>query len=385
MFISFPKMMPSFPLRIMTGHDDAENRANRKNTEALLALVLVRKNMAILLSFGILKRYKKPFVPLRKNMAGFGPNEMHVKKDLLADAVRQLAQSGIESALYEAQLLLDFAVNNPSDSGRKTENFDRSGFTRPRFDRLALLQLEKITPAQEERFRQLLARRVAREPMAFILGEQGFWTLDFEVSPASLIPRGDSEALIEALILARPDRQSVRSVLDLGTGTGCLLLSALSEYPHAFGTGVDIAPDAVRLAERNAAKNNLAHRAHFLEGDWTIPVQGIFDVILSNPPYIEAHIVPTLMPEVAQYEPHRALAAGVDGLEAYRRICAGLPEILHQTGCVVLELGQGQKDAVCAIVESCGLKPVFCHHDLGGVERALVLEHLGQDEDIVQI
>ena len=220
----------------------------------------------------------------------------------------------------------------------------------------------------------MLARRAAREPLAFLTGRQGFWTLDLAVSPATLIPRADSEALIEALIGARPDRAAVRRVLDLGTGTGCLLLAALSEYPGAWGVGVDVSPPACRLAALNAAANGLASRAALVCGDWGEALAGRFDVILGNPPYISRQELDALMPEVGRHEPMRALDGGPDGLACYRRLMPSLAPMLRPDGLAILEVGIGQADAVAAVAAGAGLRPVSTASDLAGIVRAVLLE-----------
>ena len=219
----------------------------------------------------------------------------------------------------------------------------------------------------------LLARRLAREPMALILGRQGFWTLDLEVSPATLIPRADSETLIEAALAARPDRAAVRRILDLGTGTGCLLLAALSEFPAAFGVGVDVVPEAAALARRNAVSCGLAARAALLCGAWDAAVDGQFDLVLSNPPYIPHADIAGLMPEVAAHEPASALDGGADGLDAYRTIIATLPRLLTPGGVAVLELGIGQAAPVGDLALAAGFAVPELRADLGGVARAMVL------------
>lgn len=215
----------------------------------------------------------------------------------------------------------------------------------------------------------LLDRRVRREPLAYILGHREFWSLDFLVSPATLIPRPDSEAIVEAALAACPNP---RRVLDLGTGTGCLLLTVLHERPSAFGVGVDISPDAARLAARNAHRLGLGDRAAFVCSDWTEALSGRFDLVLSNPPYIETEAVEELMPDVSEYEPRRALDGGPDGLAAYRRIIRALPHIMVPMGVTVLELGAAQADAVGAEAEAMGLDVGF-RLDLAGMRRALVL------------
>lgn len=274
------------------------------------------------------------------------------KINLLKQAGERLFQAGIEEPASEARLLLCWASN---------------------CTRIELMQRDEIPDDVVEKFQQAIQRRSAREPVAFITGEQGFWTLDLHVSPETLIPRSDSETLLEALLHHRPDRQQVKSMLDLGTGTGCLLLAALTEYPEAWGLGVDVAPGAAALARRNARRNGLSERAAFIAGDWAAAVKGRFDVVLSNPPYIEHAEMASLMPDVVKYEPHRALDGGDDGLMAYRILCRSLPHLLSEQGCAVLELGMGQAQAVMALAEAEGLKVLECRKDLGGVERALVL------------
>jgi release factor glutamine methyltransferase len=223
-------------------------------------------------------------------------------------------------------------------------------------------------------FSALLRRRVARAPMAHLLGRAGFWTLELDVSPATLIPRADSETIVEAALEGFSDGGRV---LDLGTGTGALLLAVLAERPGATGVGVDRAPEAAALAARNAAANGLSGRAAFLAGDWDGAIGGRFDLVLSNPPYIPSVDIPALMPEVARHEPALALDGGADGLDAYRRIVAALPALLAPGGRAVLELGIGQRAAVERLAGAAGLRSLGARADLGGVERALVLAAAG--------
>ncbi len=192
-----------------------------------------------------------------------------------------LRAAGIERPRLEARLLLGCAL---------------------RLDQEVLLR-DTQAAVDMALYQPLLARREAHEPLALITGRQEFWSLPFAVSPATLIPRADTETLLEAALALFPERGRVASVLDLGTGTGCLLLAALTEFPAAFGVGVDLAPDAARLAAGNAATLGLSGRAAFLAGDWGAPLGGRFDLILSNPPYIETSAIPTLIPEVRRYEP----------------------------------------------------------------------------------
>ena len=218
----------------------------------------------------------------------------------------------------------------------------------------------------------LLARRAAREPLALITGHRAFWSLDLAVSGATLIPRPDSETLIEAALAALPDRARVRRVLDLGTGTGCLLLAALVEYPASFGIGIDRSAAASALARNNAAMLGMDARAAIVCGDWAASLTGPFELILCNPPYIPTGDLPGLMPEVARFEPASALDGGADGLSAYRRILPDLPRLLARDGVAVVELGIGQEGVVTALAEAAGLA-AHARADLAGTPRALVL------------
>ena len=272
----------------------------------------------------------------------------------LCQAGQVLRAAAIESPRLEARLLLAHAIGTTQEALLRE----------PRAE---------VPEAAAARFRAALAARLEATPVAHILGQQGFWTLDLAVSPATLIPRADSEALVEAALDAFPDPAAPLRVLDLGTGTGCLLLAVLAERPRAFGVGVDLVPAAATLAAANAARNGLADRAAFLAGDWADALSGRFDLVLSNPPYIESGAIPGLMPEVARHEPASALDGGPDGLAAYRRLVALLPGLLNPGGAAVLELGMGQLQAVEALARAAGLAPAGCRQDLGGIERALVL------------
>jgi release factor glutamine methyltransferase len=272
----------------------------------------------------------------------------------LCRAGQHLRAAAIESPRHEARLLLAHAL------GCRQEDLLRD----PR---------AAVPAGAAGRFADLLRRRLDHAPVAHLLGVQEFWSLRFAVSPATLIPRADSEALIEAAIEAFPDRGAVRRVLDLGTGTGCLLLAALSEFPGASGVGVDRVPAAAALARENARSLGLAGRARFLVADWAAPLAGRFDLVLANPPYIESGDIPGLMPDVARHEPASALDGGADGLAAYRAITTALPGLLAPGGRAVLELGHGQRAAVEDLARDAGLDALLCQADLAGVDRALLI------------
>jgi len=261
-----------------------------------------------------------------------------------------LRQAGIDNPRLEARLLLAHAQGVTS----------------------AALLRDPVAPADMAALAPLIARREAREPLALILGHREFWSLEFAVSPATLIPRPESETLIEAAIAAFAGREPPRRVLDLGTGSGCLLLAALSEFPAAFGIGVDRSPQAASLAAGNAAALLLADRARFVCGDWADALDARFDLVLCNPPYIRTEDLGSLMPEVANYEPRAALDGGADGFAAYRRLFPVLPGLLTPEGIAVLEIGAGQAENAMGLGRQAGFAPEP-RPDLAGIPRALVL------------
>ncbi|HYZ61574.1 MAG TPA: peptide chain release factor N(5)-glutamine methyltransferase [Acetobacteraceae bacterium] len=270
--------------------------------------------------------------------------------EALRHGATMLRAAGIESARREARLLLGEAAGLSQEALLRDPD-------------------RRIDPA---RYQTLLERRAAREPLAFILGWQEFWSLRFRVSPATLIPRADSETLVEAALAARPE--GVASVLDLGTGTGCLLLAILSEFRGAWGVGTDRNKEAARLAQANARALGLADRAAFVCADWAAPIGARFDLVLSNPPYVPSAEVAGLMPEVARFEPVGALDGGPDGLDAYRAVLAELPRLVRPGGLAVLELGLGQAGAVAALARETGFGRISTRRDLAGIERALLIE-----------
>lgn len=228
-----------------------------------------------------------------------------------------------------------------------------------------------ITAAEEERLASFERRRLAREPVSRILGMREFWGLAFAVTGATLDPRPDSETLIEAA-LGLLDGAATPRLLDLGTGTGCLLLTLLHERPQASGIGVDLSPEALEVAAANAARLGLGGRAVFRLGNWTEGLDARFDLVISNPPYIASGEIAGLEEEVRGHDPRLALDGGADGLDAYRALARSLPDVLTQAGHAVVELGHGQAAAVTALFEAAGLAVFRTVPDLAGIERALV-------------
>lgn len=236
---------------------------------------------------------------------------------------------------------------------------------------------DPIDEATAIRLNDALARRLAGEPLWRVLGAREFWGLSFALSPGTLEPRPDSESLIEAaLIHLAPRRHETLRMLDLGTGTGCLLIASLREFPLASGIGIDLSPDAVATATGNAARNGVAERAAFQQGDWTAGIDENFDLILSNPPYIGSGEIDGLDRAVREHDPLLALDGGPDGLDAYRALAAALPRHLKSGGRAILEIGAGQEEEVIALMRQAGLRHLDSRRDLGGHIRALVFGHV---------
>ena len=235
-------------------------------------------------------------------------------------------------------------------------------------DILLLARLSNSAPAD---FPALLARRAAREPVAYITGRRAFWTIELEVGPGVLVPRPDSETLIEAAVAHFGNRSPAR-ILDLGTGPGTLLLAALDQWPEAHGLGIDGSEAALAYARRNATRLGFATRAELRLGNWAEGVEGPFDLILCNPPYVEA--AAELPCDVRDWEPAEALFAGADGLEDYRRLAPQIAPLLAPGGIACIELGADQAAAVSSLFEAQGIRAAL-HNDLGGHARCLSLTH----------
>ncbi|MBS0220581.1 MAG: peptide chain release factor N(5)-glutamine methyltransferase [Proteobacteria bacterium] len=280
---------------------------------------------------------------------------------MLRDTAVALATAGIDNVRFEARLLLAKA------SGLSVEELvSRGSDPAP----------ESIVPA----LRSLTARRLKREPMAYILGEREFWGLPFKVTPAVLVPRPDSETVIEAALSLLADRTRAWRLLDLGLGSGCLLLTLLKELPQAQGIGLDISGAALEIARTNAVSLGVAGRATLIEGDWRRPgwegqLGGPFDLVVSNPPYIATDEISRLMPEVARHEPRQALDGGPDGLGAYRIIAAVGRRLIVPGGHLLVEAGEGQAIEIASIFLSSGLIPLPPWKDLGGIERVVAARH----------
>ena len=285
---------------------------------------------------------------------------MTSRSQALAEAAEALAAAGLEDPRSEARLLLGAAL------GVGVE--------------VLLGAPERLMENRQRRkFDALVERRAGREPAAYILGEREFWSLSFRVSRDTLIPRPDSETLIEAALDAIDDREAPRRLLDLGTGCGCLLLACLSELKHATGVGVDMSWAALTVARANAERLGLANRSRFLCSDWGRAIghglAGGFDLILANPPYIDDGHMADLIPEIARYEPSSALAGGPDGMACYRALAPDLTRLLAPGGHAIIEVGAGRADDVAAVMGARGLVETARARDLAGIERCILLQH----------
>ena len=218
-------------------------------------------------------------------------------------------------------------------------------------------------------------RRLSREPFAYINGKQEFWSLDYAVGKGCLIPRPDSECLVEMSLEVLPPSISGATVLDLGTGSGCLLLSFLSERPRLQGVGVDLSLEALEYAKHNAAQLGLADRAAFVQSNWGTCLDFRFDLILCNPPYVKASDFTKLMPDVLRFEPQVALSGGVDGLDSYRILARQLSLLVATNGRLCLEIGEGQAAQVKEIFCEFGFRKCGEKKDLAGIVRCLVFGH----------
>ena len=268
------------------------------------------------------------------------------------DAAKQLAAAGVESPRTEARLLYAHALGVRRDD---TLSADLTP-----------------TPEQTTAFAAMVARRMTREPFAYVTGRKEFWSLDFLVGPGVLVPRPDTETLIEEALRIIPDRNTPLAIADLGTGSGALLIAALKEFPRAAGLGLDSSEEALGYARRNVFAHDLSARAKLRLDDWTAAPDDSFDLVFSNPPYIPSAQIESLDAEVSRFEPRAALDGGPDGLDAYRALAVLLPRILKKGGRAILEIGAGQ--AVEPLFEGSGLHLVGIAPDLGGIPRAVLLE-----------
>lgn len=274
---------------------------------------------------------------------------------ILNELTGRLQTAGVSSARLDARLLLAHVLGIDATAI----------FSHPE---------RPVSDDEEVRLRGAFERRLRREPMSHIIGRREFWSLSFKVTADTLDPRPDTETVIEAVLEALPDRRASLRLLDFGTGTGCILLSLLSELPEATGVGIDISPAALSVARENSKTLDLRYRAGFVLGHWGQGLEPPYDVIVSNPPYIPEGEIDALEDEVALYEPRGALAGGIDGLACYRSLAPDIARLLKPSGIAALEVGIGQADAVIRILAERGLELLAVRRDLAGVERCVVVK-----------
>jgi release factor glutamine methyltransferase len=278
----------------------------------------------------------------------------------LVDGVRRLSADGLDSARLDAELLLAYAL----------------GMSR---EQLVSAQDMPLESRQLADYEFLLQRRLAREPIAYILGLQEFWSLDFQVSEDVLIPRPETECLVETVLARLGAGASAKSlrIVDLGTGSGAIAIALATELPAARLVATDISPAALAIAQRNALTHRVAQRIELRSGDLFDALSDHnserFDVVVSNPPYIEAAVIPTLAPDVRDWEPRCALDGGADGLDFYRRIAEQAAEFLAPGGLLVLEIGAGMGRLASALFANRGCyRDVAVHQDYAGRDRVVI-------------
>jgi release factor glutamine methyltransferase len=267
-------------------------------------------------------------------------------------AKKQLEEAGIAGPVIDARLMLEAAAE-----ATRTD--------------IVTDPYRALTPEQEARLDDYLARRARREPVSHILGRKGFWKIMLQVTPDVLTPRPDTETVVEYVLRDFPEH-AAWSVLDLGVGSGAILLAILAERPAAKGLGVDVSEEALAVARENAANLGLESRVALLRGDWT---QGLgeasFDLVVSNPPYIADAVIESLEPEVRDHEPRLALSGGADGLDAYRILAPEILRVLRPGGRFAVEIGYDQRAAVEALFRDAGAEGVQTLRDLGDQDRVV--------------
>lgn len=283
------------------------------------------------------------------------------RAEALASLRQALGAAGLDNAALDARLLLLAALGIG-----QTE--------------LILRPEQPLSAEQEATLRAFRDRRLAHEPVARILGEREFWGLPFRLSPETLVPRPDTETLVETALSLIPDRTADLRIVDFGTGSGCILTALLHELPRARGIGIDRSAGAARTARQNAWANGVGMRSLFVVSDWAQALAGRFDLIVSNPPYIASSVIPGLDTEVREFDPKLALDGGTDGLDAYRTLLHEAERLLAPNGLIVLEIGYDQADALKALAAGHNLEILRLAHDLSGNPRCIALKPSRSDD-----
>lgn len=284
------------------------------------------------------------------SLAALKDSNLPTLRTLWGEGVALLKAAEIDGALLDARLLLQHALGLPHE--KFVSELDN-----------------EIADVDTARYFRFIDRRVSHEPVSRIIGSRAFWKHEFLLSADTLDPRPDSETLIEECLSLFSDRQKPLRILDLGTGTGCLLISLLMEFPNATGVGVDIASGAVETARINARNANVACRVEFNADGWQSLEKSGFDLVISNPPYIPTAAIESLSPDVRDYDPRRALDGGRDGLDPYREIFAKLSQWMEPCGFAVMETGEGQAEALKHLGEDAGYRFHAMRSDLSGIAR----------------
>ena len=280
-------------------------------------------------------------------------NETNTLGSVYRYLIRELSLSKIENPQLEARILLAFA------SGVKQTRI--IGYPEDKLDNSIISNLEKI-----------MARRKTGEPIAYITGVKEFWSLNFNVTKETLIPRPDSETIVQSVLDTITNHMDRISILDLGTGSGCLLLALLSELPKAIGVGIDISSTSCKIAKKNAKELGLNNRAKFYQGNWMEGIHDQFDIIVTNPPYVAEPDMEFLDREIRLFEPHLALSGGPDGVAAYRLIAKESITRLKTAGILVVEIGINQAQSIRDIFVQNGLKIIKTQRDFSNIDRCIL-------------
>ncbi|MBD2747634.1 peptide chain release factor N(5)-glutamine methyltransferase [Microvirga sp. BT688] len=282
---------------------------------------------------------------------------MKTRAEALLELRRTLTEAGFETAALDARLLLLEALGISATD-------------------LITWPDTSLTSEQVDTLAAFTNRRLAHEPVARIVGEREFWGLPFRLSPETLVPRPDTETLVETALDLLPDRQAPLKVVDFGTGSGCILVALLHELPNAAGLGVDLSFGALVTARANARDNQVGNRCHFALSRWADAISGRFDLIVSNPPYIASGVIPGLDEEVREHDPRLALDGGPDGLEPYRVLLAEAERLLAPGGLLAVEIGYDQAEALSSLAKLHDLEILRIAHDLSGNPRCIAMRRL---------
>jgi len=282
---------------------------------------------------------------------------MKVKK-LLQISKEKLKNRGVKSPSLDLNILISKVLNINTKS-------------------LILHSEKTLSKIQIQEFNKLLERRLSGEPISHIIGKRGFWDFEFTVNKNTLDPRPDSETLIEEVLRIYKNQSDKKlNILELGVGTGCLIITLLKLFSNSTGLGIDISPETLKIANKNAEDLKIKNRIKFIKNNWNDNITEKFDIIISNPPYIPTEQIETLQIEVRDFEPHLALDGGDDGLDCYKYIAKNIGKNLNKNGKIFLEIGQNQENDIIKIFQYNNFKLQSIQKDLGGIVRVLCFEFI---------